>query len=326
MKAKKLIIFFMVIMCVMLIETSYVHADEPTQYYIKVNRAQNCVTVYTLDSFGEYTTPYKAMICSTGIEQDSTPLGVFNISEKFEWGRLVDNSYGQYCSRIVDSIMFHSVPYFSRSKGNLEYEEYNKLGEAASLGCIRLTVADAKWIYENCQEGTTVEIYDDMISPGPLGKPLFYPIPENHNNQGWDPTDDYEENPWRTLTPNIMGVQDITTEGKNVDFFKDIVATDILGNDISNLVKVNGEYNEKESGEYSLTYSVTDSFGYTVEVPFTLKVNIEEITTAHETQTQIEDIKTEKEVELNRNSVSTIIVVAIITFVISFAITKSNKR
>ncbi len=29
---------------------------------------------------------------------------------------------------------------------------------------------DAKWIAENCSEGTTVEIYDGE-DPGPLGKP-----------------------------------------------------------------------------------------------------------------------------------------------------------
>lgn len=38
------------------------------------------------------------------------------------------------------------------------------------MGCVRLTVEDAKWIAENCPEGTTVEIYDGE-DPGPLGKP-----------------------------------------------------------------------------------------------------------------------------------------------------------
>ena len=50
-------------------------------------------------------------------------------------------------------------------------EQFNLLGEAASLGCVRLTCADAKWIYENCKAGTEVVVYDDKENPGPLGKP-----------------------------------------------------------------------------------------------------------------------------------------------------------
>ena len=38
------------------------------------------------------------------------------------------------------------------------------------MGCVRLTVEDAKWIADNCPSGTTVEIYEDD-DPEPLGKP-----------------------------------------------------------------------------------------------------------------------------------------------------------
>ena len=43
-------------------------------------------------------------------------------------------------------------------------------GTAASMGCVRMTVEDAKWIYDNCKSGTTVEFYSSE-NPGPLGKP-----------------------------------------------------------------------------------------------------------------------------------------------------------
>ena len=65
--------------------------------------------------------------------------------------------------------MFHSVPYEKKDKSTLEWWEYDKLGETASLGCIRLTVKDAKWIYDNCMKGTKVEFYSDE-NPGPLRK------------------------------------------------------------------------------------------------------------------------------------------------------------
>ena len=64
-------------------------------------------------------------------------------------------------------------------------EEYNKLGTTCSHGCIRLCVADAKWIYDNCALGTKVELYDSP-DPGPLGKPALKLLPAG---QTWDPTD-----------------------------------------------------------------------------------------------------------------------------------------
>ncbi|WP_165541109.1 L,D-transpeptidase, partial [Bifidobacterium longum] len=38
-------------------------------------------------------------------------------------------------------------------------QEPNKLGSPASHGCVRLTVPDVKWLYEQLPQGTTVHIY-----------------------------------------------------------------------------------------------------------------------------------------------------------------------
>ncbi len=168
--------------------------DVEYPFYVKVNRQANCVTVYTLDEDGKYTVPVKAMICSVGLN-NSTPLGVFTTSDKYTWHALYGDVYGQYAYRIDGSIMFHSVPYYTPSKDDLETEEYNKLGEAASLGCIRLSCADAKWLMDNCPSGTTVEIYEDE-DPGPLGCPSAIKIDLDSPYAGWDPTDPDPENPW----------------------------------------------------------------------------------------------------------------------------------
>ena len=48
---------------------------------------------------------------------------------------------------------------------------YNNLGTRQSHGCIRLACNDAKWIFDNVPHGTTVVIYDNWSSVGPLGKP-----------------------------------------------------------------------------------------------------------------------------------------------------------
>lgn len=167
-------------------------------YYIRINRKQNCITIYTLDENGEYTVPYKAMICSTGL-YNATPRGVYQISTKYRWRELYGNVYGQYATRIHGGVLFHSVPYYYKSNSALCTEKYNKLGQQASMGCVRLTVEDAKWIAENCPAGTTVEIYDSD-DPGPLGKPEAVKIDTDNPNKGWDPTDSDENNPWHEMS------------------------------------------------------------------------------------------------------------------------------
>ena len=62
--------------------------------------------------------------------------------------------YAQYCTTISGDYLFHSVHYLGQ--GNYKSQptkEFNKLGQHASHGCVRLSVMDAKWIYENCKAG-----------------------------------------------------------------------------------------------------------------------------------------------------------------------------
>lgn len=165
-------------------------------YLFKVNRTQNIVIAYSKDANGEYTVPAKAMVCSVGMD-GKTPTGTFQTpGTKYAWRLLSGNVYGQYATRINGPYLFHSVPYFTKDKGDLEYEEYNKLGSPASLGCIRLSVEDAKWVYENCPAGTTVVIYDSNEKE-PLSKPTPIKIDVNDNRRGWDPTDPDANNPWK---------------------------------------------------------------------------------------------------------------------------------
>ena len=164
-------------------------------YYIEVIRNQNVVIVYGLDSNNEYTKIVKVFVCSVGLN-GKTPTGTFTTSDKSSWGWLVGNVYGQYYTRITGSILFHSVPYFKKAKNQLEWEEYNKLGTAASKGCVRLAVRDVKWIYDNCPSKTKVKIYDGNLPSG-VSKPSAIKIPSDSPNKGWDPTDPDKNNPWK---------------------------------------------------------------------------------------------------------------------------------
>lgn len=156
-----------------------------SSYYIRVNRTACTVTVYAKDGNNGYIIPVKRFACSVGLPSTPTPTGTYRTLNKYRWHTLMGPSYGQYCTRIVGGILFHSVAGYNMTSYNLKASDYNKLGSPASHGCVRLCVRDAKWIYDNCSLGTTVNIYDSA-NPGPLGKPSTIKIPSWQN---WDPTD-----------------------------------------------------------------------------------------------------------------------------------------
>lgn len=242
-------------------------------YLIKVNRILNCVTIYTKDANGEYTVPYKAMTCSTGKVLSYTPLGTFKISSKYDWRLMVDGTQSQYATRFNNGILFHSVPCYTKNYNDLETAEFNKLGSPASLGCVRLTVADSKWIHDNCPAGTKVIVYDDAATPGPLGKPEVIKIPENSPNAGWDPTDPHPDNPWHLCSPSIKA-SDITVKaGTSLSaVLSSVKATDTCGNDVSQTVNASGNYNLNNPGNYSITFNVTDLLGRSASTTVNLKV------------------------------------------------------
>lgn len=241
------------------------------KYEIRVNRKQNCVTVYTKDKAGKYTVPYKAMVCSTGGKL--TPLGTYKIPVKYRWRALVENTWGQYSTRISGPYLFHSVPYSRMDPSAMLKGEFNKLGRDASHGCIRLTVEDAKWIYDNVSIGTTVIIYDDE-DPGPLGKPKMAKIGEEDT---WDPTDIWSEgNPFLTAAPEIRvegALEFSLSDTDSYDFMEGVTAVSSTGEDITKRVKIDGKKavlkaitameNDGAEAEklYRITYQVEDLLG-----------------------------------------------------------------
>ena len=229
----------------------------------------NTVTVYTYDENGDYTIPVRAMVCSCG-KNNGTITGEFETYFTNEWHALFDNVYGHYVSGISGDYLFHSVPYYTTSPDKLEVEEFNKLGTDASLGCVRMAIADTKWIYENCAVGTYVKIYDDD-NPGPLGKPDTIKITDM--SCGWDPTDDDENNPYNSKKPVIKGAQDvIIKKGDNYTVEKGITALDTCSNDITDKLCVVGNVITTKTGTYKVTYQVKDALNRTAKTDITVTV------------------------------------------------------
>ena len=174
------------------------------EYYIRINRTANVLTVYKNDNGN--LIPINAFVCSTGAYTppcNKYPRTQYKLSgNKWEWRKMQGGVYAQYATQVVGNILMHSVPYFQKDPSTLEYLQYDRLGTSASAGCIRLTVRDAKWIYENISSNTIVEFYSST-DPGPLGKPTAQKISSNTECRGWDPTDSNPENPWHTYNAKL---------------------------------------------------------------------------------------------------------------------------
>ncbi len=97
----------------------------------------------------------KSFPCSTGIDTQPTPIGIYNVTGRGEWFFSDEFAQGgKYWVQFLGDYLFHSVPYDETQTEILD----TTLGEPASHGCIRLDTEDAKWLYENISDTTKVII------------------------------------------------------------------------------------------------------------------------------------------------------------------------
>lgn len=235
------------------------------QYLLRVDTTNNVVEVFGSNSGEESMGLVKTMLCSVGLEESPTPLGKFEIYERYRWRPLFGDVYGQYAVRFNGHILFHSVPYTSQDESMLKAGEYNKLGEAASMGCVRLSVADAKWIYDNCVNGTIVEVVKGEKST----KPRAIKVSEYSEYAGWDPSNPCVNNPWIEKLPKIKNVKDIKiVEGCDKELLQTVLqevnGVDYDGSALNVFIVNIAEIDLTEVGTYEIVYSTTGVYGATV--------------------------------------------------------------
>lgn len=127
--------------------------ESSTSYLINVNIKNQKTYIYK--GKADNWQLIKTCPCSTGIAGDDTPSGSFSIKEKGDW--FFSEKYaqgGKYWSQITGDILFHSIPFAKDKTTVLDYT----LNKPSSHGCIRLSIEDSKWIYNNIPKGSKVLI------------------------------------------------------------------------------------------------------------------------------------------------------------------------
>ena len=169
-------------------ETNAEHSAD--DYRITVYRPSQIVIVY--DSAGN---PAKVFSCSSGKSSTPTKTGDYAIRAKYRWRYMIGDCYTQYASSFSNGYLFHSIPYNKKNAATMSNSSYDKLGNPASSGCVRLCFRDTKWIYDNCPIGTKVSVVDENAPAGTVPDIIPERIKDKAHS-GWDPTDDDPDSPY----------------------------------------------------------------------------------------------------------------------------------
>ena len=261
------------------------HEDYDCTYLVRVNLSTNVVTVYAEDSSGNHTVPVRAMLCSPGPD---TPTGTYEMKGKWDILEMVGDVWGQYVSQIIGNYLFHTIPSdegysMSNVKRSVNVSEFRKQGTSCSHGCIRLYAGDAYWLYYNTvgnwtsYNPTIIELGYYGSGADPWGTPAKLGIPDYYaESTMWDPTDPSDSNPWKY--PSIEIPEDKKTITLNVgDSIPEIGVKgyDGCGYDISGSITVSSNVNPWAPGDYTITYSLTNYYGYSTSdsISVTVKSN-----------------------------------------------------
>ena len=122
-----------------------------TNWYLAVD-VKNHRTMVFKRSGGSWML-VKNWLCSVGAPSTPTVLGTYSVGIK-------GYSFGEgytcyYYTQFWGDYLFHSVKYY---QGTFNVKD-GRLGQDVSEGCVRLPIQQAKWIYDNIPEDTTVRTY-----------------------------------------------------------------------------------------------------------------------------------------------------------------------
>lgn len=133
------------------INTLSIISKTPYLIYLSLSKQ----TTYVYKNIDNSWSLEKEFPCSTGIEGQETPKGVFYITNRGDWFYSDEfKQGGKYWIQFMGDYLFHSVPFDESQSTILD----DTLGIPSSHGCIRLKVEDSKWLYDNLPNDTKIII------------------------------------------------------------------------------------------------------------------------------------------------------------------------
>ncbi|MDF2882234.1 MAG: ErfK/YbiS/YcfS/YnhG family [Clostridiaceae bacterium] len=122
-----------------------------TDYYIWVDINNQRVNIFT--GYNKNWKLIKSVQCASGKESTPTVKGYFVVQGKGSMFRVNKNTICKYYTQFYGNYLFHSV--LLDNNGNIKV---GMLGTRLSHGCVRLSIEDAKYIYDYIPIGTAVWI------------------------------------------------------------------------------------------------------------------------------------------------------------------------
>lgn len=135
--------------------TNYVNSKNllSTTYYLVVVDTKNFRT-YIFTGHNNSWKLTKNYLCTIGKPSTPTPTGNFTIGVKGLYFGLSRGYKCNYYTQIKGNYLFHSIIY------NLDGSiRDGRLGMALSDGCVRLSLQNAKWIWDNIPKGSLIHIF-----------------------------------------------------------------------------------------------------------------------------------------------------------------------
>ncbi|MBE5024539.1 L,D-transpeptidase family protein, partial [Olsenella sp. DSM 107455] len=122
-----------------------------TNYLVMIDTSNNYLGVFTWN--GSAWTLSKYWRCSSGAPSSPTVTGQYVVGAK---GYSFGHGYTcYYYTQFFGDYLIHSIKYYPGTFNVMD----GRLGMNISLGCVRLSLDHAKWIYDNIPRGTTVVTY-----------------------------------------------------------------------------------------------------------------------------------------------------------------------
>ena len=154
-------------------------------YYLYVEKGSYTLTIYKADDRGEYTEVVAAYRIAHG--GNKTPAGSFTLGgDRERWHEFPDGGFVQFATRYHKRLYIHSPLYGEENNGYMWPKYYDGelgIGKESTGGCLRMVTEAARFIYENCPEGTVLEI----VNGAPKGT-TSDEVP-SRNGERYDPTD-----------------------------------------------------------------------------------------------------------------------------------------